>query len=106
MTDSELRKEILASASVHKVDLTALSNQFTVWCTVSPGGPMFCGGRNSLNDAMALGREHVDLKGLIILSADPKHGLTKLADTDRIARGPQHPGSGASRSTHISDTTD
>jgi hypothetical protein len=55
---------------------------------------------------MALGREHVDLKGLIILSADPKHGLTKLADTDRIARGPQHPGSGASRSTHISDTTD
>jgi len=93
MTDSELRKKILDSASVNKLDLAVSSNQFTVWSVGEDGRPVFCAGRSSLNDAIAVAREHLNLKGLVILSADPKHGLTKLEDSDRVSKGPQHPGS-------------
>ena len=93
--ESELRKAILAAASVSKVDLTAPANAFTLWSAQSPGGVGFCGGRAGLNEAMALAREHVNVKALVILSADPKHGLTMVPDDDRVKPPPKaYPGSG------------
>ena len=92
--EDQLRREIMASASVNKIDLTDPNNAFTVR-TATPGGEMYCGGRATLQDALTLARQHVHLKNLVILPADAKHGLVPVADEDRDqARTPAPPGSG------------
>ena len=96
--DADVRKEILAAASAMKIRLDDPANAFTLWCcakTLVGHIFVFCGGRTSLQDAMALGREFVQLKTLVILSANPKHGLTWIPDDDRARSTPaEHPGSG------------
>lgn len=102
--DAELRKAILAAVSAldaiephkhNKIDPTDPENAFTVWAVGDFRGPVFCGGRDSLQNALALAREHVNAKNLLIFSADPKHGLFRVPDDDRAKPQSQaHPGSG------------
>jgi hypothetical protein len=93
--DAVRRKNILAAASAMKIDLVDPTNAFMVWCTQSLGCPIFCGGRTTLNDAMAHAREFLDLKRLVVFSPNPKHGLISVSDDDRVKRPRKaHPGSG------------
>ncbi len=82
--DNELREAITGASAATNVDLSDPLNAFTVW-SESPGGSVqHLGSKSALNDAIALGREHVNIKNIVILSANPKHGLTRLADDDRV----------------------
>ena len=91
--ESELRKAILAAASAMKINLANPENAFTLW-SESPNGPIHCGGRSTLDEAIGLARQHVQMKNLVILSANPKHGLMRVADEDRIKSPKGAPGSG------------
>src|SRR5690242_12235343 len=54
------------------VNVSDPANAFTVWA-IRPPGPIFCCGRADLSAATEDARRHVQLKNLVILSADPKH---------------------------------
>jgi hypothetical protein len=88
--ENQLRRGILASVSVNKIDLTNSNNAFTIW-TASPGGETFCGGRATLQDARALARQYVRLRDLVILPADPTKDLVPIADADRDNGTPPPP---------------
>lgn len=100
MDTAAVKKRILEAVSAsnalepaHRIDLTDPESAFTLW-TVAGADPVLCGRRRSLNDALALARQHRHLKSLVILSADQKHDLFVVDDADRISLPPQHPGSG------------
>jgi hypothetical protein len=77
------------------MDLDNPGNAFTVW-SEGPNGPVNCGGSTTLQGAIRISQQHIHLKNIVILSANPKHGLTRLADHDRINSDIQPPpGSGA-----------
>jgi len=80
--ENQLRRGILASVSVNKIDLRNPNNAFTIW-TATPGGETFCGGRATLQDARALARQYVHVKNLIMLPADPTKDLVPIADSER-----------------------
>jgi hypothetical protein len=82
MKEKQLRRGILDSVSVNKIDLTNPNNAFTIWTAV-PGSETFCGGRATLQDAQALARQYIHSKNLIILPADPTKALVPIADADR-----------------------
>jgi hypothetical protein len=91
--DSQIREAILAAAPPANVDLSDQANAFTVWSTEAVP-PIFCGGCQNPNDARALAREFLNLKKLVILSANPKYGLTWVPDEDRVTPPPRmYPGS-------------
>jgi hypothetical protein len=91
--ENQLRRGILASVSVNKIDLRNPNNAFTIW-TATPGGETFCGGRATLQDARALARQYVHVKNLVMLPADPTKDLVPIADSDRDQGTPRPPSSG------------
>jgi hypothetical protein len=86
--EAELRKAICAAASAMKIDLADPVNAFTLWTD----GPVHCGSRSNLDEAIALAHQYPHLKNLVILSANPEYGLLSVAD-DRV-KAPRGPGSG------------
>ena len=101
MDTAAVKKGILETVSAsnalepaHNIDLTDPKNAFTVWTIAGPAGPVFLGGRSSLNDALAFAQQHVQLKSLVVLSAKPDQDVVVVNDVDRIALPPQDPGSG------------
>jgi hypothetical protein len=80
---------------VHRIHLTDPDHALTFWATGGPAGPVFCGGRQSLDDVLALARQHLHLKSLVIFSENPDHDLYIVPDDDRDeAQAKQHLGSG------------
>src|SRR5260370_538907 len=102
--DAEVKKQIhaaihginvLGGVSGEKIDLKDPRYAFTLWSVAVAGeGPIFWGRGDTVNNALALAREHVHVKSLVILSAVSQNGLTWVPDEDRVRQGPVPPGSG------------
>jgi hypothetical protein len=92
--DVKLKNEIRDAAASRDIDLSDPVNAFTVWGQ-STSGLVYCGGRRTLDAALFLAHQHVQMKNMVILSANPQHGLTRVPDDDRLKGPPADPGSGS-----------
>ena len=93
-SDDPSRAAFTAKAKELALNLDDQANSFTVWSD-DPNGPIFCGAKETLNAAFVLAREHVGVKNLVIMSANPRHGLRRVTDDDRVNIPPLSASSGS-----------